>query len=140
MCNLHIGVSSDNYEPLIGRWVRDIHAEELTKEIFKGNMIEVFQKNSNLNGILISISSITESYGYNLGDVKWKNIEKRSTGHYIASGLVMTYSRRTDEFDVVNYVVCYIDFVSEDIITVQTSENGIHFVGKKQRWLRVPMM
>jgi len=62
--------------PLEGTWLRVQDETASDEEIFASNRIEIFQKDGKWVGVYIEVSEGARDYGYQIGQIKWKNIRK----------------------------------------------------------------
>ncbi len=113
-----------DYE-LEGVWVR-------VEDRYEGMRIQVYREEDAYVGRLLSVPPEAVSWGFKVGDMKWKDIEKYSEKNYTYRDLTI---RNAGASLYTHYDVMYLEFLSEDKIRTRDYLDNL-IVGSDQTWVR----
>ncbi len=127
---------------LLDQWLRvddriqNPHDPEMPTQ--DSTIIEVMEKKDDIIGILIRIPKTSISYGYSVGQIKWKNFKEIGKDIFEADGLLME-SGASGNYDVPVYLKMQLRLTdNRNTILLSTPNQGDRFNWSKQKWIRLP--
>ena len=108
---------------LPGRWMR-------VNDSFAGCIIEITHGASKLQGKLVVCPGTMQSYGWQVGQLKWRNIVHTKRNRFILEDLYLTYDKNTQS--LINSTYRATEFKLADADTIHISEGHT-----RQVWQRV---
>ncbi len=116
-------------DKIIGKWERfDDHAA--------GSILVVKKTGTNYEASLEHISGVLSDYGFEIGDIKWRNITHIENNQYTGEDLLKSVDR-TGEIVQTRYDAVGLSLVASDILQLKGLEEGEESIGTNQRWRRL---
>lgn len=125
-------------ETLEGTWKRVQDEATNEEELFEGNILEVKSKQGQIIAELIQLVPEAKTYGYKLGQIKWKNFQKISENKFLIDLLLMDVDDNF-EFKEAVYLKANLLLIDPKTIKVRIGEHPRIFTGKMQKFIRIDL-